>query len=99
MVLTGKGDEYPLIASLGVGADDYLTKPIRLDELIAPRVRARLRSRWATAEQARTASEELYRALVEHASATASWSRMRPDGTWRRTLPPAGCWATPAMNC
>jgi len=67
MILTGKGDEYPLIESLGVGADDYLTKPIRLDELAA-RVRARLRSRRAAARQIRMASEELYRALVEHAS-------------------------------
>ena len=24
IVLTGKGDEYPLVASLGAGADDYL---------------------------------------------------------------------------
>ena len=65
MVLTGQGDDYPLITSLGVGADDYLTKPIRLDELVA-RIRARLRNRRAAADLAKTASEELYRALVEH---------------------------------
>ncbi len=65
MVLTGRDDEYPLIASLGVGADDYLTKPIRLDELVA-RIRARLRTRRVTADLAKAASEELYRALVEH---------------------------------
>lgn len=43
IVLTGKGDEYPLVASLGAGADDYLEKPVQLDELVA-RVRAHLRS-------------------------------------------------------
>ena len=67
MVLTGRGDDYPLAASLGVGADDYLTKPIRLDEL-ASLVRARLRGRRAVAEHAQHASEELYRALTEHSA-------------------------------
>jgi EAL domain-containing protein (putative c-di-GMP-specific phosphodiesterase class I)/DNA-binding response OmpR family regulator len=42
ILLTGKGDEYPLVPSLGAGADDYLTKPVRLDELVA-RIRAHLR--------------------------------------------------------
>ncbi|MDR3473275.1 MAG: EAL domain-containing protein [Devosia sp.] len=67
MVLTGKGDEYPLATSLGVGADAYLTKPIRLDELVA-RVRARLRSQRVAAEQALRESEELYRALVDQSA-------------------------------
>jgi PAS domain S-box-containing protein len=67
MVLTGKGDEYPLTTSLGVGADAYLTKPIRLDELVA-RVRARLRSQRVATEQALRENEELYRALVEQSA-------------------------------
>jgi len=67
MVLTGKGDQYPLATSLGVGADDYLTKPIRLDELVA-RIRARLRSERVAAEQAMRESEELYRTLVEQSA-------------------------------
>ena len=67
MVLTGKGDDYPLATSLGVGADAYLTKPIRLDELVA-RVRARLRIQRVAAEQALRESEELYRALVDQSA-------------------------------
>jgi PAS domain S-box-containing protein len=67
LVLTGKGDEYSLASSLGVGADDYLTKPIRLDELVA-RVRARLRGVRVAAEQALHESEERYRALVEQSA-------------------------------
>jgi PAS domain S-box-containing protein len=67
MVLTGMGDEYPLATSLGVGADDYLTKPIRLDELAA-RVRAHLRSQGVATEQAVHKSAELYRALVEQSA-------------------------------
>jgi EAL domain-containing protein (putative c-di-GMP-specific phosphodiesterase class I)/DNA-binding response OmpR family regulator len=43
ILLTGKGDEFPLVAALGAGADDYLAKPVPLDELAA-RVRAHLRS-------------------------------------------------------
>ena len=67
MVLTGKGDDYPLASSLGIGADEYLTKPIHLDDLVA-RVRARLRSQRLAAERAKRESEQLYRALVEHSA-------------------------------
>jgi EAL domain-containing protein (putative c-di-GMP-specific phosphodiesterase class I)/DNA-binding response OmpR family regulator len=50
ILLTGSGDEYPLVTGLGAGADDYLPKPIRLDELVA-RVGAHLRSHaaWSNA--------------------------------------------------
>ena len=43
ILLTGSGDEYPLVTGLGAGADDYLPKPVLLDELVA-RVGAHLRS-------------------------------------------------------
>ena len=42
MMLTAKGDESDVVLGLGVGADDYVTKPARPKELIA-RVRALLR--------------------------------------------------------
>jgi EAL domain-containing protein (putative c-di-GMP-specific phosphodiesterase class I)/CheY-like chemotaxis protein len=50
ILLTGSGDEFPLVAGLGAGADDYLPKPIQLEELIA-RVGAHLRSHaaWSNA--------------------------------------------------
>ena len=67
IVLTGKGDEYSLAASLGGGADDYLTKPIPLDELVA-RVRAHLRGVRVAAEHAVRESDERYRALVEQSA-------------------------------
>ena len=67
MVLTGRSDEYSLGASLGVGADDYLTKPIPLDELVA-RVRAHLRGVRVAAAHATRDSEERYRALVEQSA-------------------------------
>ena len=43
ILLTGNGVEYNLVTGLDAGADDYLAKPVRLDELVA-RVRAHLRS-------------------------------------------------------
>ena len=46
ILVTGSGDEQSVIEGLDAGADDFLTKPVRLDELIA-RVRAHLRTQAA----------------------------------------------------
>jgi EAL domain-containing protein (putative c-di-GMP-specific phosphodiesterase class I)/DNA-binding response OmpR family regulator len=46
ILVTGSGDGDSVIAGLDSGADDYLTKPVRMDELIA-RVRAHLRTQAA----------------------------------------------------
>jgi two-component system phosphate regulon response regulator PhoB len=42
IVLTAKADESDVVLGLGVGADDYVTKPFRIKELIA-RIKAVLR--------------------------------------------------------
>ena len=42
LMLTARDDEADILVGLGVGADDYLTKPFRMRELVA-RVRALLR--------------------------------------------------------
>jgi len=42
LMLTARGDEADVLVGLGVGADDYLTKPFRMRELVA-RVGALLR--------------------------------------------------------
>ncbi len=44
ILITGSGDENSVITGLEAGADDFLEKPARLDEVVA-RVRAHLRSR------------------------------------------------------
>jgi EAL domain-containing protein (putative c-di-GMP-specific phosphodiesterase class I)/DNA-binding response OmpR family regulator len=60
ILLTGRSDEYPLVTGLGAGADDYLTKPVRLVELVA-RIRAHLRrsTAWSSAVE-----EELHNRLA-----------------------------------
>lgn len=42
VIVTGRGDEIDRVVGLEIGADDYITKPLRLRELLA-RVRAVLR--------------------------------------------------------
>ena len=44
VVLTARSDELDVVVALDAGADDYLTKPVRLAELLA-RLRAHLRRR------------------------------------------------------
>jgi DNA-binding response OmpR family regulator len=50
IMITGKGDTIDRVVGLELGADDYITKPFQLREVVA-RVRAVLR-RYGTAEQA-----------------------------------------------
>lgn len=51
IVLTARDDLSTKVASLDAGADDYITKPFRFDELLA-RIRARLRTSSARLAQA-----------------------------------------------
>ena len=44
VVLSGRGDEAGKVAALDAGADDYVTKPFGVEELLA-RIRAALRHR------------------------------------------------------
>ena len=56
IMVTAKGSEIDTVVGLEVGADDYVTKPYRLRELVA-RIRAVLRRR--PADNARAASGEV----------------------------------------
>jgi DNA-binding response OmpR family regulator len=55
LMLTAKGEESDRVIGLELGADDYLTKPFGLPELLA-RVRAILRRCGAVAEEAQAAA-------------------------------------------
>src|SRR5918998_6376916 len=58
LMLTARDDEADILIGLGVGADDYLTKPFRMREVVA-RVSALLRRVERTAELAARAPAEL----------------------------------------
>ncbi len=70
LMLTARGDEASKVAGLTIGADDYVTKPFGVAELVA-RIRTLLRRRQ---KHARTPAE------IE----TANWGRVRLD--FRRFL-------------
>ena len=57
LMLTARDDESDILVGLGVGADDYLTKPFRMKELVA-RISALLRRVERAGERARDPSPE-----------------------------------------
>ncbi|QNE16594.1 response regulator transcription factor [Kribbella qitaiheensis] len=67
LMLTARDDEADILVGLGVGADDYLTKPFRMRELVA-RVAALLRRVDRAAELAAHTSSDLGDLRIDPAS-------------------------------
>jgi DNA-binding response OmpR family regulator len=65
LLMTGSGDDSSVIHGLAAGADDFLPKPVRLDELVA-RVTAHLRRQvaWTGVVEKRSADLFRQRALI-----------------------------------
>lgn len=65
LILTARSDEIDVVLGLDAGADDYLTKPFKLSELLA-RIRAHLRRQVPDSEQATIVVDELTIDLAAH---------------------------------
>jgi DNA-binding response OmpR family regulator len=68
IMLTAKGEESDVVLGLGLGADDYVTKPFRIKELVA-RIKVRLsrnRDEAGNAERRRLQIEKLVIDPVRH---------------------------------
>ena len=74
IMVTAKGEEIDTVVALEVGADDYVTKPYRMRELVA-RMRAVLR---------RTPSEEKTKTGRDHEKAPTDLSNIRLEPSTRR---------------
>ena len=84
LFLTARTDEQSVLTGLGIGADDYLTKPFRVAELRA-RVAAHLR------RQNRTPSHKITRGGVALDLSAAAEPRPRqPHGARRNRVRPGG---------
>jgi len=68
VVLSSRGDEAGKVQALDLGADDYVTKPFGLEELLA-RMRAALRHQLQVHQEVKLSPKEydLLRVLVQHA--------------------------------
>ena len=71
ILMTGSGDNDSVIEGLSAGADDFLPKPVRLDELVA-RVRAHLRTKSAW-------SQEIEGELRTRAGVVAALAHLTPS--------------------
>lgn len=74
LLMTGSGEEDSVIQGLAAGADDFLPKPVRLDELVA-RVNAHLRRQGAW-------SRVVEDGLLESVARIGSYSLDIPTGRW-----------------
>ncbi|CAM3813256.1 response regulator transcription factor [Smaragdicoccus niigatensis] len=76
LMLTARDDETDLIIGLGVGADDYVTKPFRMREVVA-RVHALLRR----VDRARTMSSAGETVTIHGLTVDRSSRRVQVDGS------------------
>jgi len=102
LVLSARHEQAEKVAALDAGADDYVTKPFGMDELLA-RVRAALRrAAPGDAEQAVVETAAFTVDLAAHRvhSAAGRCGSPQPSGTcWRSWCATPGGWSPSASCC
>ena len=101
IVLSARADETDKIAALDAGADDYLTKPFGVGELLA-RVRANLRRPRAARGGRPTSAEPVFRfgdVEVDRARAHGAARRRRGAPDADRIPAAARCWSPTPAAC
>jgi DNA-binding response OmpR family regulator len=89
IVLTAMGDERDIVAALDCGADDYLTKPFGVEELLA-RIRSVLRRVSRDTETETKAALTYMRPRATTSGSTSAGSEPRSNRTAKsRTSPPS----------
>ena len=95
LMLTAKAEDMDKITGLTIGADDYITKPFAIEELLA-RIRAALRKRPAQAAEPTPATTRLTRPATAGTSLTSTaWSSTGPPTSVPSTT---GSWASPPLS-
>jgi DNA-binding response OmpR family regulator len=74
LILTAREDEIDRVVGLEIGADDYITKPFSMRELMA-RVKAHLRREWINKDVSEAPKEETAEKPVEFGNLTINWVR------------------------
>ena len=105
LMVTAMGSEADVVRGLVTGADDYLTKPIRMPELVA-RIAAALRRVRLAGGRPREDEPIEHRACVSSRRRTGSSARSprstsprRSSGSWSRSRATRGCCAAMRSSC
>ena len=95
VVLSSRGDEAGKVQALDLGADDYLTKPFGMDELLA-RLRAALRHQLQVHGERPVFRSAISRSIWSAASSRSASAR---SSSRRRNTICCACWCSTPARC
>ena len=95
VVLSSRGDEAGKVQALDLGADDYVTKPFGMDELLA-RMRAALRHQLQVQGERPVFRSAISRSIWSAASSRSASAR---SNCRRRNMNCCACWCSTPARC